>query len=93
VSEVDLFFLQTVLPLAALFGIIPAIIANKKGRNPVLWWLLGAAMFIVALPVICVLADRTKKQCPRCLGLINRAALFCHWCKYEYGIHDDLRVA
>src|ERR1039457_4859761 len=36
--------------LALLLGLIPAVIAQGKGRSFFLWWLYGAALFIVALP-------------------------------------------
>ena len=35
---------------AVLLGLIPAVIACKKGRSFVGWWLYGALLFIVALP-------------------------------------------
>lgn len=38
------------LILAILIGLIPAAIAQKKGRNFLGWWLFGALLFIVALP-------------------------------------------
>jgi hypothetical protein len=39
-----------ILIVAALIGLIPAFIAQKKGRSFGLWWIYGAAIFIVALP-------------------------------------------
>ena len=39
-----------VLILAVLIGLIPAAIASSKGHNFFLWWLFGAAIWIVALP-------------------------------------------
>ncbi len=36
--------------LAILLGLIPAAIAQSKGRSFVAWWLYGALLFIVALP-------------------------------------------
>ncbi len=36
--------------LAVLIGLILAAIAQSKGHNFMLWWLFGAALFIVALP-------------------------------------------
>ena len=37
------------LIVAALLGLIPAAIAQGKGRSFWLWWLYGAALFIVAI--------------------------------------------
>lgn len=36
--------------IALLIGLIPAFIAQGKGRSFVLWWIYGALIFIVALP-------------------------------------------
>lgn len=36
---------------AVLLGLIPAAIASHKGRSFALWWLYGALLFIVALPM------------------------------------------
>lgn len=38
------------LTAVALLGLIPAIIAAKKGRSFVVWWLFGFAILIIALP-------------------------------------------
>ena len=38
------------LVIAILIGLIPAAIAQSKGKSFVAWWLYGAALFIVALP-------------------------------------------
>jgi hypothetical protein len=42
--------MMELLCLAVLIGLIPAIIARKKGRRFVPWWTYGALFFIVALP-------------------------------------------
>ena len=39
-----------ILIVAALIGLIPAFIAQKKGHSFGLWWFYGAALFIIALP-------------------------------------------
>jgi hypothetical protein len=36
--------------LAILIGLIPAAIAQSKGRSFAAWWFYGAMLFIVALP-------------------------------------------
>lgn len=40
-----------ILLLAILIGLIPAIIAQGKGRSFLGWWIFGALLFIVALPM------------------------------------------
>ena len=39
-----------ILIIAVLLGLVPAYIAQKKGRSFVGWWIYGALLFIVALP-------------------------------------------
>jgi hypothetical protein len=39
-----------ILILAALLGLIPALIARGKGRPFAIWWVYGFLLFIVALP-------------------------------------------
>lgn len=45
-----------ILIFAVLIGLIPAYVAQKKGRSFGLWWLYGAALFIVALPHALIIA-------------------------------------
>jgi hypothetical protein len=40
-----------ILVLAVLIGCIPGAIAQRKGHSFVTWWIFGAALFIVALPM------------------------------------------
>lgn len=47
---------------AALLGLIPAFIAKKKGRNPILWWLFGVLLLIVALPAALLLKPLDPAQ-------------------------------
>jgi hypothetical protein len=71
-----------IILIVAFLGVIPAIIAAKKGRNFFGWWLFGAALFIVALPVAILINPSTaaEKQCPACLNWVARAATKCRYC-------------
>lgn len=84
-----------ILILAALLGLIPAMIASGKGRSFPLWWLYGAALFIVALPHALIaapnraevvrraVASGTGRQCPHCLEVIPREARVCRVCSRD----------
>jgi hypothetical protein len=41
-------FLQ-IWAMASVLGLIPAVIAHRKGRSFGLWWIYGSMLFIVAL--------------------------------------------
>ena len=80
-----------ILIIAVLIGLIPAAIAQGKGKSFVLWWLYGAAIFIVALPhaIIMRADDRAiesqqlssgMKKCPSCAELNKKVTKVCKHC-------------
>ena len=70
-----------ILLLCAFLGLLPALIASKKGRNFGKWYLYGALLFIVALVHAILIDDR--KPCHRCGEKIMNNALVCHFCNSE----------
>ena len=83
------------LILAVLIGLLPASIAKSKGKSFILWWIYGAAIFIVALPHSILtksnLASLEKqklsegmKKCPKCAELVKEEATLCRYCNSEF---------
>jgi hypothetical protein len=80
--------------LAVLIGLLPAYIAQNKGRSFVLWWIYGALIFIIALPhSLLMKADKNAveenaiaegaKKCPYCAELVKKEAVVCRFCQRE----------
>lgn len=44
-----------------ILGLIPAIIAGKKGRNFLLWWVYGTLLLIIAL-VHSIMIEKPKEK-------------------------------
>lgn len=82
------------LVLGAVLAIIPAKIAESKGRSFGAWWVYGFFLWIVALVHILVL-DRTPAasdrraieagnlKCPHCAEWIKREARVCRFCSRD----------
>jgi hypothetical protein len=83
-----------VFVIAILIGLLPAVIAQGKGRSFVIWWIYGAALFIIALPHALImkpdqaeserqqLADGMRK-CPSCAELVRAEAKVCRFCQRD----------
>jgi len=65
--------------LVALLGLIPALIAKRKGESFLAFWVFGALLFIVALPWALVMRDK-RRRCRHCAEPIQRAASVCPHC-------------
>jgi hypothetical protein len=70
------------LAIAVLLGLIPAFTASKKWRSFLGWWLFGAALLTVTLPVSLMIGPNTEKQrkYPACASWMPREAVkWQHW--------------
>jgi hypothetical protein len=77
-----------ILIIGILLGLIPAMVAQKKGHSLVAWWVYGSLLFLIALPHALLLKPETKqveqqqaapgfKKCPFCAEMIKPDAKAC----------------
>ena len=72
-------------------GVIPAWIAERKGRSGFGWWLYGTTLFVVALPHALMLRDPDEdslsspefRACPFCGGTIHVDVTRCGHCRRD----------
>ena len=93
----DQFYYGIAVFLGLCLGLLTAKIASDKGGSFVLWFVAGAFLAIVALPLAIFLspeqiAPKSFKKCPKCAEHVQRAALICRHCRYEFTPYDDLRI-
>jgi hypothetical protein len=72
---------MTIILVAVIIGVIPAIIARRKGRSFGLWYLYGVLVFIVALPHAILMSDHNRTRCSQCTELIRSEATICPYCR------------
>jgi hypothetical protein len=83
---------------AAILGLITAKIASDKGGSFLLWFIGGALLGIITLPLAIFLSRESisgrveTKKCPQCAELVKPEALICRFCRYEFKPTDNWPV-
>lgn len=87
-----------ILLVSIVIGLIPALIAQSKGRSFFAWWVYGALLFIIAFVHSLVIkkdvAAEEKdliendgmKKCPFCAELIKSEAIKCKHCGSDLAV-------
>ena len=85
--------------VAVLLGLLPAVVAERKGRIFWRWWVYGSLLFIVAIIHALVipkpetikraeLADEGYVACPWCAEMVRSEAIVCRYCGRDLvGVH------
>jgi len=61
---------------------ILAIIAHRRGRNPIYWFFIS--LLVTPLVLIPLLLIPGLKQCPGCKQKVNKRSYFCRPCGHRF---------
>ena len=75
-----------------MIGLIPAVIASRKGRDFLTWWVFGDLFFPIALPLALIIKQgnpdfdehqlwqSNSHECPFCGGINSQITGKCRFC-------------
>lgn len=69
--------------LIIVVGIVGAVLARPKGRNPLLWFLLCAMVPLLVIAIVIlpsIVSKGITKKCPHCAEVIKEDAFVCKHC-------------
>jgi hypothetical protein len=75
--------------LLIIAGIVGGIIAKRKGRSPICWFILCAIvpLLIIVIAVLPPLVSKGySRKCPYCAEIIKEDAIVCKHCSRELPI-------
>jgi len=68
--------------IGVVFGIVGAILARRKGRSPIVWFILCTLIIpVIAIALLpALVAKGFTKKCPHCAEIIKEDATRCKHC-------------